>query len=87
MDVFSYWTVISLVAILTCPLSWMCYMLFYDWVSAHLIPSLTDLRGMGPMLLSSAVFWFVAALIPIVCLLRDFIWKLYDALATTDMTY
>lgn len=55
----------------------MCYILSYDWVSAHLIPSLTDLRGMSLVLLSSAAFWFVAALILIVCLLRDFVWKLY----------
>lgn len=33
---------------------------------------------MSRPLFQSALFWFTTLLIPIVCLLRDFIWKFYQ---------
>lgn len=55
-------------------------MISYDWISYLLgsPASFADLFGMSRPLFRSALFWFTALLIPIVCLLRDFIWKFYQ---------
>jgi len=66
-------------ALLVCPASWFAYVALYDWISALLghPDKFSDLVGLTRPLFSSSTFWLTALLIPFVCLLRDFSWKLY----------
>ena len=34
-----------------------------------------DYRGIVPHLWGIAIFWFILVLFPVVCLLRDYVWK------------
>lgn len=77
---YSYWTLYAVLGLVFCPVSWVIYVISYDWISSILdAPSeLSDLLGMSKPLFSSAVFWSVTCLIPTICLLRDFVWKFYQ---------
>ena len=44
-------------------------------VIAPLVGVSKDYRGIVPRLWADAVFYFVLILFPIVCLLRDYVWK------------
>jgi phospholipid-transporting ATPase len=76
----NYWTFLAVLGLLACPISWVAYVLLYDNVSAILgsPPGFSDLVGLSRPLFSSVTFWMTAFLIPILCLLRDFIWKFYQ---------
>ncbi|KAK8864519.1 hypothetical protein IAR55_001769 [Kwoniella newhampshirensis] len=46
-------------------------------IIAPLLNFSTDYRGIVPRLWADAVFYFVLLLFPIICLLRDYVWKYY----------
>lgn len=67
-----------MLGLLVCPISWALYVIIYDKAAVLFgIPrTFPDLLGMTELLFTSSIFWFTVILIPVVCLLRDFLWKL-----------
>jgi phospholipid-transporting ATPase len=73
------WTIYSTVGLLIGPISWVIYVMTYDWFADSLDNPvvLYDLGGISKPLFASIEFWALSLLVPIVCLLRDFGWKFY----------
>jgi phospholipid-transporting ATPase len=68
------WTKYTFLAIPGSMILWMIFIPLYATVESRLDPSEENI-GVALRLFSSPAFWFMALLLPVACLLRDFSWK------------
>ncbi|KAJ3387897.1 hypothetical protein HDU84_000433 [Entophlyctis sp. JEL0112] len=68
------WTWFTRLAVLGSMVGWLVLFPIYGTV-APLINLSTELYGIPPIMYSSGVFWFSIILIPVLVLVRDFVWK------------
>ena len=72
--VTNIWTKYTVLAIPGSMLIWMGFLPLYATVAPKLNFS-TEYQGVLPRLFESPVFWLMALVLPVLCLLRDFAWK------------
>lgn len=68
------WTKYAVMAIPGSMVIWMLFLPAYATV-APMIGFSTEYHGILIRLISSPVFWAMAVVLPVLCLLRDFAWK------------
>jgi phospholipid-transporting ATPase len=73
--IFSNWTKYTWIAIPGSLLVWIIFLPIYGNVAPGFHVS-TELYGLPKPLYGSGAFWFCLILVPLLCVFRDFIWKL-----------
>jgi phospholipid-transporting ATPase len=71
----THWTWLAFLTLPGSLIAWFFFFPFYDHIFAAHTPIAQEIRGLSGPLLTAPIFWLFVVAVPVMCLLRDLLWK------------